>query len=100
MDELGLRLAILAKLLVPFLFMMASVYLLLHMIFARLITSPGSQVMWFFSVVTGPLVRPVRAVVPAGTSEARLRAIALAAYVGLWIVTDKILKALVVTPAG
>ena len=55
---------------VPLVLFMASVYLCLHILFARLITRPDSPVLWFFSVVTGPLTRPVRAAAAAGTLRA------------------------------
>jgi hypothetical protein len=42
-------------------------------------------VLWFFSVVTGPLTRPVRAVLAPGTPERRVRLVALAVYVLLWL---------------
>ena len=88
MDDLVLRTTALVRILVPFVFFMASVYLALHMLFARLL--PGgarpSATLWFFSIVTGPLTRPVRAMLPAETPESRVRAVSLALYVGLWIV--------------
>jgi hypothetical protein len=70
---------------VPLVFFMASVYLFLHIFFARFITRPDSPVLWFFSVVTGPLTRPVRALLAAGTSERRVRLVALGVYVALWL---------------
>jgi hypothetical protein len=88
MDDLGLRLVLLVRVLVPFVFMMASVYLATHMLFARLIASPQSQVLAFFAIVTSPLTRPIRAFLPPGTGEARVRAVALAVYVVLWVTTD------------
>ncbi len=72
--------------LVWFLFYMAAIYLVLHIVVARFSRAPGSRLLWFFSVVTGPLTRPVRALVPSGTPEARVRAIALGAYVLLMLV--------------
>jgi hypothetical protein len=84
-SDLGLRLAALLYVVVPLLFFMAAVYLALHVLFARLVRDPRSPVLWFFSVVTGPLTRPVRAFLPPGTREARVRAIALAVYVALWL---------------
>lgn len=93
MDELPLRLAILLRFLVPFLFMMATVYVAVHMLFARLISSPQSQVLWFFAVVTGPLTRPFRALLPVGTPEPRVRTIALLVYLALWVASDKLTKA-------
>jgi hypothetical protein len=92
MDEALLRLGLLVRVLVPFVFMMATVYLATHILFARLIAAPRSQVLWFFATVTGPLTRPVRALLPAGTTEPRLRAIALAVYLVLWIVSDRLLR--------
>jgi uncharacterized protein YggT (Ycf19 family) len=92
MDDLGIRLALLVRLLVPFLFMMATVYLAAHILFARLISSPQSQALAFFAIVTAPLTRPIRAVLPAGTPDARVRVVALAVYFVLWIVTDRVAR--------
>jgi uncharacterized protein YggT (Ycf19 family) len=92
MDEPLLRLTLLLRVLVPFVFMMATVYLAIHIVFARLIASPRSQVLWFFETVTGPLTRPVRALLPPQTSERRVRALALALYLVLWVVTDRLLR--------
>jgi uncharacterized protein YggT (Ycf19 family) len=94
MDEPLLRLTLLVRVLVPFLFMMASVYLAVHIAFARLIGSPESQVLAFFTVVTSPLTRPVRAFLPVGTDEGRVRVVALAVYVVLWITTDWLARSL------
>ncbi len=92
MNDLGLRAVLLVKALIPFLFMMASVYLATHILFARLVTSPQSQVLAFFTVITTPLTRPIRRFLPPGTAEPRVRAIALAVYVVLWIATDRITR--------
>jgi uncharacterized protein YggT (Ycf19 family) len=92
MDELIVRAGLLLRVLVPFLFMMATVYLAVHILVARLIRSPQSQVLWFFGVVTGPLTRPVRACLPPGTADSRVRAVALVVYLVLWVVTDRVLK--------
>jgi hypothetical protein len=70
---------------VPLVFFMASVYLWLHVLFARFITRPDSPVLWFFTVVTGPLTRPVRGVLAPNTSERRVRLVALGIYVALWL---------------
>jgi hypothetical protein len=94
MDELEVRVGLLLRVLVPFLFMMASVYLAVHVVFSWLIVSPRSQVLAFFSVVTSPLTRPVRAALPAGTAESRVRVVALAVYLVLWIVTDRLARML------
>ncbi|MET0850197.1 MAG: hypothetical protein ABW020_03620 [Candidatus Rokuibacteriota bacterium] len=92
MDEALLRLGLLVRVLVPFVFMMATVYLATHILFARIIAAPQSQVLWFFTTVTGPLTRPVRALLPRGTAEPRVRAIALAVYLVLWVVSDRWLR--------
>jgi len=93
MDDTWLRLRALVYVLPPLLFFMASVYLFLHVVFARLVRNPASPVLWFFQVVTGPLVRPVRAVLGPGTSEARARVVALLVYVALWLGTRILLAA-------
>lgn len=98
MDEFGLRVALFVRMFVPFVFMMASVYLIAHVLFARLVSSPGSRALWFFSIVTAPLTRPIRAFLPAGTAESRVRGVALAVYLVLWIVTDNLMR--VVVPLG
>ena len=79
------RLYLIGNVAVPLLFFMASVYLVLHVAFARVISSPKSPFLWFFSVVTGPLTRPVRGVLPSGASEPRVRMAALVMYVLLWL---------------
>ena len=63
--------------LVWFLSYMAAIYLALHMIVARFTRAPDSRLLWFFSVITGPLTRPARAWVSAGASEGRVRLITL-----------------------
>jgi hypothetical protein len=100
MDELPTRLLLLINVLIPFVLFTASVYLALHIAFARLISRPDSPVLWFFSVVTGPLIRPVRAVLPTGVPERRVRAMALGVYVALWLVSRVILASLVQTARG
>ena len=63
----------------------AAIYLALHIVVARIIRTPDNRVLWFFSVVTGPLTRPVRAVLPADTPEPRVRLVTLVVLVFLWI---------------
>ena len=63
----------------------AAIYLALHIVFARMARTPDNRVLWFFSVVTGPLTRPVRAVLPADTPEPRVRLVTLVVLVLLWI---------------
>jgi hypothetical protein len=84
-DELGLRLVLLANVVVPFVFFMAAVYLALHIVFARLVTSPASPLLWFFGVVTGPLIRPVRRFLAPARPERHVRLAALLVYVALWL---------------
>jgi hypothetical protein len=87
MDLALTRLLVLGNVVIPLLFFMAVVYLALHMMFARLIGGPQSPVLWFFSVVTAPLTRPVRSLLPPGTAESRVRAVALGFYAGLWLLS-------------
>lgn len=74
-----------------FLSYMASIYLALHMLVARFSGSPGGRLLWFFGIVTSPLTRPVRRIVPAGTSEGRVRLITLLALIVLWAGTRTLL---------
>jgi hypothetical protein len=74
-----------------FLAYMAGIYLLVHIVFVRLIRNPESPVLWFFSVVTGPLTRPVRALLPPGASESRLRWVALGTCAAIWLLTKIVL---------
>jgi hypothetical protein len=94
MDDIAHRLPLLVNLLLPLVLFMAWIYLALHILFARLVGDPASPVLWFFAVVTGPLTRPVRALLPSGTPEARVRTISLAVYVALWVVARVALAAL------
>ena len=63
----------------------AAIYLALHIVVVRVTRTPDSRVLWFFSVVTAPLTWPVRAVLPAGTPEPRVRLVTLVVLVVLWI---------------
>ena len=78
---------LLANIVIPLLFFMAAIYLALHILFARFVVGPGSPVLWFFGVVTGPLTRPIRRVLAPGTPDTRVRLVALAVYVILWLVS-------------
>lgn len=91
MDGSAVRLLLLLNVVVPLLFFMASIYLLLHILFASLIRRPDSPVLWFFGIVTGPLTRPVRSILPAGTPEPRVRTMSLVVYLLLWIVARVVL---------
>ena len=81
MGTLGYRILVLFW----FLAYMAVVYLALHVVIARLARRPESRLLWFFGIVTDPLTRPVRAVLPAGASASRVRLAALGVYVALWL---------------
>ena len=100
MDDFGVRIGLVLRGLIPFVCMMASIYLATHILFARLITTPASQVLAFFTIVTAPLTRPIRALLPAGIGEARVRVIALAVYVVLWITTDWLMRLVVPAVRG
>jgi hypothetical protein len=93
-DSLG-RLPHVLNVVVPLVLFMAWIYLGLHILFARLIANPSSPVLWFFGVVTGPLTRPIRAVLDARTSERHVRLIAFGVYVGLWVIARVALAQLV-----
>jgi hypothetical protein len=79
-NESVLRLLVLLR----FLCFVAVVYLSLHWIFSRLISKPESKVLWFFSVVTNPLIWPVRAWLMPNVSKSRLLLRALIVYGLLW----------------
>lgn len=72
-------------LVVWFLSYMAAIYLALHMLVARLSRGPDGRLLWFFSVITSPLTRPVRAAMPAGTPEPRIRLITLLVLTAVWL---------------
>lgn len=83
--DLSVRILHTVNIVIPLVFFMASIYLLLHVVFARLITRPDSPVLWFFGVVTGPLTRPIRGLLAPGAPERRVRLISLWVYVVLWL---------------
>jgi hypothetical protein len=96
MDALLIRLV----LILGFLAYMAAVYLLLHIVFARFIHGPESRTLWFFSVVTRPLTRPVRPFLAPGTPETRSRLIALGVYAVFWLITKVLVAHLRKAPPG
>jgi hypothetical protein len=77
--------------LVWFLSYMAAIYLALHMLVARLSRAPDGRLLWFFGVITSPLTRPVRAVMPAGTPERRIQLITLVVLIMVWLGTRALL---------
>ena len=64
---------------------MALFYLALHKIVARLSQKPNSKLLWFFSVLTAPLMRPVRGWVMPDASDDQLLSRALLFYGALWL---------------
>jgi len=71
--------------LLRFLCFVAVVYLALHKIVARLSRKPGSKLLWFFSIVTAPLTRPIRNWLAPGAAEDRIVSAALIFYSLLWL---------------
>jgi len=71
--------------LLRFVSMMAVVYLALHLVVAARIRDPRSKVGAFLTLLTSPLVRPVRSFLPAVRSEQHVRLIALCAFLVLWL---------------
>lgn len=68
-----------------FIAFMGVVYLALHLIVGRLFRSPQSKVAAFFTIVTAPLVRPIRGILRAGRSEQQIRLAAFLAFLVLWL---------------
>ena len=87
-----------AVILLWFLAYMSVIYLGLHLIVSRFARSPESRLLWFFSIVTGPLTRPVHAVVPADANPTRVRLVALLVYGVLWLALRTILGELGAAP--
>jgi hypothetical protein len=71
--------------LLRFLCFMAVVYLALHAIVVRTVAKPDSKLIWFFSIVTDPLTRPVRSWVRRDAPPSHVILIALLVYGVLWI---------------
>ena len=82
MSESALQLLVLLR----FLCFVAVIYLGLHIVFSRLISKADSKVLWFFSVLTLPLIWPVRTWIAPNASEPRLRLTALVLYSLLWVI--------------
>jgi hypothetical protein len=90
MDALVYRLL----LLISFVAYMAAIYVALHIVVAYFSRAPGSRLLWFFSVLTGPLTRPIRGILPAGMTESQVRYLMLGVYVVIWLATRLLLAAL------
>src|SRR5262245_16080002 len=72
-------------LLISFVAYMAAIYVGLHIVVAYFSKTPDSRLLWFFSVLTGPLTRPIRAVLPGGMTESQVRYLTLVACVTIWL---------------
>jgi hypothetical protein len=81
MDPLIYRLL----LLISFVAYMAAIYVALHITVAHFSSRPGSRLLWFFSVLTGPLTRPIRAMLPNTMTESQVRYLTLLACVIIWL---------------
>jgi hypothetical protein len=81
-------------LLISFVAYMAAIYVALHIAVAHFSRVPGSRLLWFFSVLTGPLTRPIRGILPAGMTESQVRYLTLGACVVIWLATRLLLAAL------
>jgi hypothetical protein len=90
MEMLGYRLL----LLISFVAYMAAIYVALHIVVAHFSKTPGSRLLWFFSVLTRPLTRPIRAVLPEGMPESQVRYLTLVACVVIWLATRLLLAGL------
>jgi hypothetical protein len=77
--------------LVWFLAYTAAVYVLLHIVVLRFTADPQSRLRWFFGVLTGPLTRPVRALLPRDTPEARVRWATLGLLILIWLAARMLL---------
>lgn len=83
MAEFLLRVLVLLRLLC----FMALVYLGLYALLARVLTKPGSKMLWFFAVLTAPLLAPLRHWRATPGQEKRLVSEALIVYGVLWMLT-------------
>lgn len=80
--------------LISFVAYMAAIYIALHIVVARFSRAPGSRLLWFFSVLTEPLTRPIRGLLPARMTEAQVRYVTLAACGVIWLTTRLLLAAI------
>jgi hypothetical protein len=81
-------------LLISFVAYMAAIYVALHIVVARFSRAPGSRLLWFFSVLTGPLTRPIRSMLPNGMTESQVRYLTLAACIVIWLTIRLVLAGL------
>ena len=78
-------------LLISFVAYMAAIYVALHIVVARFSRVPGSRLLWFFSVLTGPLTRSIRSMLPTGMTESQVRYLTLGACMIIWLATRVVL---------
>jgi hypothetical protein len=78
--------------LLRFLCFMCLLYLALHSILARLIARPDSKVLWFFSVLTSPLIRPLQRWIAPHSPEPHRRLVALMVYGVLWMLITLVMQ--------
>jgi hypothetical protein len=81
-------------LLISFIAYMAAIYVALHIVVAHFSRMPGSRLLWFFSVLTAPLTRSIRRILPEGLTESQLRYLTLAVCVVIWLLTRLVLAVL------
>jgi hypothetical protein len=81
-------------LLISFVAYMAAIYVALHIVVAHFSRAPGSRLLWFFSVLTGPLTRPIRAMLPGRVTESQVRYLTLVACVAIWLAMRLLLAVL------
>jgi hypothetical protein len=90
MDPLLYRLL----LLMSFVAYMAAIYVALHIVVVHFSRTPDNRLLWFFSVLTRPLMHPIRTMLPAGTTESQVRYLTLVACVFIWLATRLLLMGL------
>jgi uncharacterized protein YggT (Ycf19 family) len=81
-------------LLISFVAYMAAIYIALHIVVAHFSRRAESRLLWFFSVLTNPLTRSIRRLLPEGLTESQIRYLTLAVCVGVWLVTRLLLVGL------
>jgi hypothetical protein len=78
-------------LLISFVAYMAAIYIALHIVVAHFSRRAESRPLWFFSVLTNPLTRSIRRILPEGLTESQIRYLTLAVCIGVWLVTRLLL---------
>ncbi|MBK9064003.1 MAG: hypothetical protein IPL89_12535 [Acidobacteria bacterium] len=73
--------------LVWFLAFMATIYLALHMLVAKLIRNPESKLLAFLTIMTHPLTVPARSFLAPGTPETRVRGVTLGLLICVWLLS-------------